>query len=160
MTLADSICLFLATLGPIGRIPPAPGTWGSAVAVLAAPLLFLPLTPLWRILLLVALFGLGSLVAGRAEKLLHEKDPGQVIIDEVVGQWLVFLPFAAPTAFELGVGFVLFRLFDVTKPPPVRASENWLPGGAGVMIDDVLAGLYACLGLALLHWLRIHGTTA
>jgi len=77
-----------------------------------------------------------------------------VVIDELVGQWLTFLPLAAPTTFELVAGFFLFRAFDILKPPPVRASENWLPGGFGVMIDDVLAGIYAGVCLLILIWLR------
>lgn len=151
---SDTFYLRLATLGPIGRFPKAPGTWGSAVAVLVAPVLYLPLPTFWRLLVLAALFWVGALAATRAEWLLGTKDPGEVIIDEVLGQWLTLLPFASPTVFELGAGFVLFRLFDITKPPPVRASERWLPDGYGVMIDDALAGCYACLALALLRFLR------
>lgn len=154
MTVRDAVCLFCATLGPIGRIPHAPGTWGSVVATLAAPVVFLPLPGAWRVIVLLALFVGGGLVATRAEQLLGRKDPGQVVIDEVLGQWVVFAPLAAPDAFELGLGFALFRLFDITKPPPVRASEHWLPDGYGVMIDDLLAGLYACLILGVIHWLR------
>ena len=154
MSLRDTISLFCATLGPIGRMPHAPGTWGSAVAALAAPAVFLPLPGGWRVLVLALLFIGGGLAATRAEQLLGTKDPGQVVIDEVLGQWIVFAPLAAPDAFELGLGFALFRLFDITKPPPVRASERWLPDGYGVMIDDVLAGLYGCLVLGLIHWLR------
>jgi phosphatidylglycerophosphatase A len=76
------------------------------------------------VLVLALLFIGGGLVATRAEQLLGAKDPGQVVIDEVLGQWIVFAPLAAPDAFELGLGFALFRLFDITKPPPVRASER------------------------------------
>jgi phosphatidylglycerophosphatase A len=154
MTQCDRFLLGLATLGPIGHAPRAQGTWGSVVATLAAPMVFLPLGLGWRVLALVVLFVCGALAAGRAEVLLGRKDPGQVIIDEVLGQWVVFLPFAALSPFELAVGLALFRLFDITKPPPVRQSEHWLPGGWGIMIDDVLAGVYGGLGLALLRWLR------
>ncbi len=154
MTTADRLSLLVSGLGPIGGLPCAQGTWASAVAVLAAPFLFLPLPWFLRPLLLAALFYVGGRTATRAEQLLCQKDPGHVVIDELVGQWLVFLPFANPSTFELAAGFAFFRLFDILKPPPVRASENWLPAGYGVMIDDVLAGVYACLSLGLLHWLR------
>lgn len=154
MTTADRLSLLVSGLGPIGRLPCAQGTWASAVAVLAAPFLFLPLPWFLRPVLLTALFYVGGRTATRAEQLLRQKDPGHVVIDELVGQWLVFLPFANPSTFELAAGFAFFRLFDILKPPPVRASENWLPAGYGVMIDDVLAGVYACLSLGLLHWLR------
>ena len=151
---ATRLSLLVSGLGPIGKIPYASGTWGSAAATLAAPFLFLPLPGFWRFVLLAALFFIGSKAATRTEILLGKKDPGHVVIDELVGQWITFLPFAVPTTFELLAGFLLFRAFDILKPPPVRASENWLPGGYGVMIDDVLAGVYACLCLGLLHWLR------
>ncbi len=154
MTTGDKLSLLVSGLGPIGKIPYASGTWGSAAAVLAAPILFLPLPGLWRVLLLAALFWIGSRAATRTEVLLCRKDPSHVVIDELVGQWLTFLPLAHPSTFELTAGFFFFRAFDILKPPPVRASENWLPGGYGVMIDDVLAGIYACLCLSLLHWLR------
>ena len=77
-----------------------------------------------------------------------------MVIDEVLGQWVAFLPLAVPTTFELAIGFVFFRLCDITKPQPVRAAENWLPDGYGVMLDDLLAGIYAMLGLLVVHWLR------
>lgn len=154
MTSSDRFLLSLATLGPIGRAPWAQGTWGSVAAVLTAPILFLPLPGALRVLALAALFVIGAKAAGRAEVLLGRKDPGQVIIDEVLGQWIVFLPFADPTTFELAAGLVFFRIFDIAKIPPVRQSEHWLPGGLGIMIDDVLAGIYGGLALAVLHWLR------
>ena len=154
MSPSDRFLLAVATLGPIGRAPWAQGTWGSVAAALAAPILFLPLPLPLRVLALAVLFVFGAKAAGRAEVLLGRKDPGQVIIDEVLGQWIVFLPFADPTTFELAAGLVFFRLFDITKPPPVRQSEYWLPGGFGIMIDDVLAGVYGGLALAVLHWLR------
>lgn len=81
------------------------------------------------------------------------KGPGPCRHRRTGQQWITPLPFASPTTFELVAGFFLFRAFDIS-PPPVRASENWLPSGYGVMIDDVLAGVYACLSLAILHWLR------
>jgi len=154
MIPSDRLSLLIAGLGPIGKMPRAPGTWGSVVAVLVAPVLFLPLHGLLRLVLLAAIFYIGGKAATRTEELLQQKDPGRVVIDELLGQWITFLPFASPTTFELAAGFILFRVFDILKPPPIRASENWLPDGYGVMIDDVLAGVYACLCLAVLHWLR------
>jgi phosphatidylglycerophosphatase A len=150
----DRLALLVSGLGPIGRMPYAQGTWGSAAAVLVAPFVFFPLPLLVRLLVLAIVFYIGARAAGRTEVVLGRKDPGHVVIDELVGQWLTFLPLAAPSPFELVAGFFLFRLFDIVKPPPVRASEHWLPGGYGVMIDDVLAGVYACLCLLVLIWLR------
>jgi phosphatidylglycerophosphatase A len=91
----------------------------------------------------------GTWAAHRAERLLGGKDPGAIVIDEVAGMTLAVLAFPL-TPTLLAVGFVLFRLFDVVKPFPARASQR-LPGGAGVMVDDLIAGLYALGALALLR---------
>ena len=154
MTTGDRLSLLVTGLGPIGKIPYASGTWGSAAAALAAPALFLPLPGHGRVVIRATLFGIGGVAGTRVERLLNRKDPSHIVLDELIGQWITYLPFAALPPLELFVGFLLFRGFDILKPPPVRASENWLPGGYGVMIDDVLAGVYACLCLALFHWLR------
>lgn len=143
----ETLPLNLATLGAAGRMPKAPGTWGSLVAAILAPFLFLPL-PIWgRIAILLVLFPLGSWCAGRAEKSLCCKDPSCVVVDELWGQWITLLPLAASDTLWIIPAFVFFRLFDITKPWPVRASERWLPGGWGIMIDDGLAGLYAMMAL-------------
>ena len=142
-SFTDKAALCLSRLGVAGLSPYAPGTAGSALAALIAPFVFLPL-PLWaRLVLLALIFYIGSLAAGRAELLLGEKDPGQVVIDELMGLWIVLCPFAVAPWWLVGLAFVLFRLFDITKPWPVKASETWLPGGYGVMIDDAVAGLQA-----------------
>lgn len=147
----DLVATALACLGPLGRSPIAPGTLGSAVAAISAPWIFLSL-PVWaRGALLIALFLAGSVAAGHVEKMTGRTDPRCVIIDEVVGQWLTYLPIAVPAPpWKILAGFLLFRVFDVIKPWPVRSSELWLPGGFGVMLDDVLAGIYATLVLCLL----------
>ena len=163
-TVADTILLTLARLGPAGLSPKAPGTVGSAVAALAAPWLFMPLSLPWRVVLLTVLFVIGGLSASRAERLLGCHDPSSVVVDELVGQWITLLPLGlisspGPVAgpadapvLLLVAGFCLFRLFDIWKPGPIYASQEWLPGGWGVMIDDVLAGAFALpvlAGLAL-----------
>ncbi len=153
---SDSIATAFATLGPIGHLPKAPGTWGSAAAVIAAPFVFLPLSPTVRCLILAALFIVGGLAASRAEAVIGSKDPGSVVIDEVLGQWMVFALFPIMTTWQILLGFILFRLFDIAKPWPVKAAENWLPGGFGVMIDDLLAGLYAALCMWGARWAYVH----
>lgn len=148
------ICLMqLATLGPLGRIPFAPGTWGSLAAVILAPWLIQPLPWAYKILLLLILFLLGSWSSSAAERILGQKDPGCVVIDEFLGQMLVFAICSRATPWQLAAGFVLFRLYDIVKPWPVRASENWLSSGWGIMLDDILAGAYAGLSLLLLQFL-------
>jgi len=141
----------LATLGPVGRLPLAPGTWGSLAAVIAAPWLFIPLALWIKVPVLAGLFFLGARACSEAEKEYGRKDPGQAVIDEVLGQWVTFLLLAATNMLLLALGFFLFRLFDILKPWPVRSSETWLPGGYSVMVDDLLAGLYALAALTLLE---------
>lgn len=148
----DACILSFCRLGCAGYAPTAPGTWGTALACLLAPYVFLPLPFSGRCLVLAVLFLLGALAATRAEKLLGRKDPGEVVIDELVGVWIVLLPLARPGFAAMVAAFLLFRLFDIWKPWPVRASERWLPAGFGVMIDDVVAGLWALLCLGLLRW--------
>lgn len=140
---ADRTVLNLATLWLAGRAPKAPGTWGSLVSVFLAVPLFLPLAIWARVLVLVFVFFLGAWAATRSEKMLGLKDPGCVVIDELLGQWVTYLPFAVLSPLEMALGFGLFRLFDIAKPWPVKASEKWLPAGYGIMIDDLFAGCYA-----------------
>ena len=139
----------LATLGPIGRYLPAPGTAGSVLALIAG--FFLAKSGfmmLFLALLLVTL--LGTFAADAYSRLTNTNDAGEIIIDEVAGQWLVLL--CIPPNIDLallwyGAGFILFRLFDILKPWPISVAEK-LPGGIGVMADDVVAGTLA--GMALL----------
>lgn len=155
MRVQDSCILAICRLGVAGLMPRAPGTWGTALACIIAPFVYLPLGLGWRVAVLALLFVLGGIAAGRAERLLGRKDPGEVVIDELVGVWLVLLPFHKPGFWLILSAFVCFRIFDILKPWPVRASETWLPGGFGVMIDDVVAGCWAMLCVAVLHWLGV-----
>jgi len=125
-----------------GYSPFAPGTAGSIVGLL----LFLPLAGLaWptQLAATAALTLVGVFAAGRVARLVGRKDPGLVVVDEVAGQWMTFvaLPFTPVTALA---GFVLFRVMDILKPWPARELER-LPGGFGIMADDVAAGIYAHL---------------
>ena len=139
----------LATLGPIGRYLPAPGTAGSVTALIVG--FFLAKNGfiiLFSALLLVTI--LGVFAADSYSRLTNTDDPGEVVIDEVAGQWVVLLcipPNIDSALLWYGAGFILFRLFDILKPWPVSAAES-LPGGIGVMADDVVAGTLA--GMTLL----------
>lgn len=148
----DTLALCMSRVWLAGKSPVAPGTAGSLVAMLCAPYLFLPLNGTGRCLVLAGLFVVGSLAASRAEQLLGKKDPGEVVIDEVLGQWLTYAPFSMLSWPWLLAGFLLFRCFDICKPWPVRQAEHWLPGGWGVMIDDAVAGLYGMAGLGVMYW--------
>jgi phosphatidylglycerophosphatase A len=143
----DRVALFLATAGGVGYAPAVPGTVGSA---LAAGLLWLvPFSRVGLLCFFVAVTIAGAWAAHRAERVLGGKDPSPIVIDEVAGMTLAVLAFPL-TLPVLAAGFVLFRLFDVVKPFPARASER-LPGGVGVMMDDLVAGLYALAVVALLR---------
>ncbi|MFW6243883.1 MAG: phosphatidylglycerophosphatase A, partial [Desulfovibrionales bacterium] len=127
VALLDRLAKEVCTLGPVGHLPWAPGTWGSLVAVVFAPWLFLLLSIPLRLLVVAVIFILGGMAASRVERQTGVKDPGMVVVDELAGQWLTLLPFATLHPVHLGLAFVLFRLFDIVKPWPVRRSEHWLP---------------------------------
>ena len=147
-----------------GLLPGAPGTWGSlATLLVAAALLGVRGAGLaWDGVLAGSAVGvglaalgatlLGVLVGQRAEADFGRKDPGAFVLDEVAGQLLALLPLlpGVPSALGLAGAFLLFRLFDILKPWPCRALEA-LPGGVGIMADDLMAGAYAagCLWAAL-----------
>jgi len=122
----------------------APGTAGTAVAVLLLWLVPFSRPALAAFFVVVTL--VGTWAAHRAERALGAKDPGAIVIDEVAGMTLAALPFPL-TLPTLLAGFVLFRFFDVVKPPPARASQR-AHGGVGIMVDDLIAGAYTALVLA------------
>jgi phosphatidylglycerophosphatase A len=134
----------IATVFGAGYSPVAPGTVGSAVAALL--LWLIPFSRVGVVVFLVAVIIVGTWAAHIAERRLGGKDPGAIVIDEVAGMTLSVVLFPLTSAVLLG-GFVLFRIFDVVKPPPAHASQR-LTGGVGVMIDDLIAGLYALAVLA------------
>ncbi|HET7100692.1 MAG TPA: phosphatidylglycerophosphatase A [Terriglobia bacterium] len=149
--------VWVATVAGAGYFPVAPGTVGSAVAVvLVAALDAIPLTYAGHVALLALLVALiffpGVWAAGQSEKFFGRTDPGHVVIDEVAGQMVAFLLVPHASWKLLLAGFVLFRLFDVTKPFPAGRAER-LPGGWGIMLDDVVAGVYALGALAFLGYI-------
>lgn len=135
-----------------GYAPFAPGTCGTLVGI---PLyLMLSAAPYYLWLSLVIAFTLFSVyVSGEAEKIFGKKDPQRIVIDEIAGiQWtMLFIP---PTVIHVIAGFALFRIFDILKPFPVNLCQNRLPGGWGVVGDDVAAGIY---GLIILHIVAYYG---
>lgn len=151
MAISNRLVLVFCRLGVVGVSPWAPGTCGTVFALLLAPFLFLPFGVSGRLLFLCVLFIAGGVAATRGEKLLGKKDPGEIVIDELVGVWIALLPFAEGNFSLFLAAFCLFRLFDILKPWPVSASENWLPAGFGVMLDDVIAGMLAMFCLLLLQ---------
>jgi phosphatidylglycerophosphatase A len=138
--------ILIATFFGIGRIRFAPGTWTSLVVALIIffiPAQSLPFTLLALVTGIVILIGIPA--AGACEKHFQKKDPHQCVIDEVAGQ-LISLWFLPHTIGFYGAAFLLFRFFDILKPFPIRQSEK-LPHGTGIMLDDLLAGLYTLVVL-------------
>ena len=152
---ASRVTRFVITGLGTGYLPIAPGTWGSAGACVSAGLLAWILGPSgWALHLAMAGLGLlacvGCVLTGAtAQALYAKKDPGQCTIDEWAGQYLTLLalPFgtsALSVVLALAVGFVCFRFFDILKPPPVRNVEK-IPLGWGVLLDDLVAGVFASM---------------
>jgi len=146
--------IWIATAGGAGYFPIAPGTAGSLVGV--AVVACLGQLPLGRIgasavlaVAMVVLLLVGVRAAGEAEKYFGRTDPGQVVVDEVVGQMLALLLFPQSNWRWLVGGFLLFRAFDIAKPFPARQAER-IPGGWGIMLDDVVAGSYVLAVLAVI----------
>jgi phosphatidylglycerophosphatase A len=140
------LILFLATGAYSGYAPVAPGTVGSLVAL---PLIFLSVqlfhlsAALQAVALGCAIVG-ACWVAGVAEQYLGEHDSGKIVVDEIVG-FLIATALQEVTPRRLVIAFFLFRLFDILKPPPARYFDRQVPGGAGVVLDDVCAGIYTNL---------------
>jgi phosphatidylglycerophosphatase A len=147
-----SWAIVTATFFGIGRMRPGPGTWGSAAAALlwAAVASQLPVAARIPTVIGLAVFAtlIGIPAATRVARAYATKDPQFVVIDEVAGQLISLI--AVPLAWKTFLaGFILFRAFDIIKPPPVRQLEK-LPEGTGIVLDDVAAGLYALAVMQLL----------
>ncbi len=166
----DYFSLATATFG-VGYLPLAPGTFGSLVGVAIYLLVWQIETNFgvyflrrgWNaeqitawidavnVIVFIAFCLLGVWASSRATRIFRDKDPQKVVVDEVIGQVLVFMfvPFDVPWYFVLA-GFLLFRLFDIWKPYPIDSLQN-LPAGIGVCADDILAGVYGGVCLSIIY---------
>lgn len=147
--LVNAIAKAVATALGAGYSPIAPGTCGTAVAV---PLVWaLAGLPVWQFAAItVAVTLLGVAAAHRADIAWGTHDSQRIVIDEVAGYMVTMLPVARGAWAPLVVGFVAFRLFDIVKPPPVRWLDENLPGGWGVVLDDIAAGVMGAIVMAVL----------
>ena len=143
------VVIFFATGAWSGYAPVAPGTAGSVVGLIVGCLVF---APIWRrspaafLMVFLIVFVTSCWIAGSAEKIFGEHDSSRIVIDEVLG--MVATMFLNPTGWiSLAAGFALFRIFDIIKPFPASYLDRRLHGGAGVMLDDIAAGIYANLVL-------------
>lgn len=138
----------------VGRVPVAPGTFGTLVGI-PFYFLFRSMPPSAYLLTVVVLFALGVWICRIAEAHLGQHDHGGIVWDEIVG-FLIAMFLAPPGWVWIVVGFILFRVFDVWKPLSIRRFER-LPGGFGVMADDAVAGIYACVVLQALAQFGAYG---
>ncbi len=146
-----AVIMFIATGFYSGFLPKAPGTWGSLVGLFIFFLVHTLNLPVY-LAVVAGFFVVGSFAAGEAEKILDRRDPGSVVIDEIVGMLITMI--AVPmTPLTVTLGFILFRIFDIAKPFPVSFFDQRLHGGLGIMLDDVMAGLYSLASLHLMLFL-------
>ena len=131
-----------------GLIKPAPGTWGTLAAILVWWYFMANLTWPWYVLAILLSFAVGVFLCGYTAKALGTHDHGSIVWDEFVGVWIA-LAFIPKTFMCLFFGFVLFRIFDIFKPYPIKLLDKHVHGGFGIMIDDVLAGFFAWIVLQL-----------
>ena len=149
----DKIILLVATGFGSGYLRPGPGTWGSLAAVGLLWLLGLFWQPDWllKALLALPLLLVGAACAQRAGRLWRRPDDGRIVIDEWLGVWLATLTLPW-NASGLALALLFFRIFDIFKPFPCGLIDAKLKNGWGVMLDDAVAGLYACASVYLLLW--------
>jgi phosphatidylglycerophosphatase A len=140
--------LLLATGFGVGYSPIAPGTLGTLVAILIYYFLSEISPPLYEITL-IGFFFLSVWVSEIAEKFLRKKDDQRIVIDEIIG-FLITMLWVPKTIRFMIIGFFLFRFFDILKPFPIRRLEKGFKGGFGVVLDDVVAGVYANIVLRLI----------
>lgn len=161
MKKADVVAMVIAT--PIatwlgcGYFPIGPGTVASAAALLIATGLhaWLGWPPFWFAILAAAFLAPSIWSANVIARVTGKTDPGLVVIDEVIGQWITIAAAASINWRSVIAAFVLFRLFDIWKPPPVRQLEG-LPGGWGIVADDVMAGIYGAVVIFIAGLLHLY----
>jgi phosphatidylglycerophosphatase A len=140
-TLRDPVH-FLAFGFGAGLMPRAPGTWGSLVGLVGAWwLLDLPWP--WRVGVVAAVIGLGIWICGESARRLGRHDDQRIVFDEISGVLLTALAVPEKTLFWLALVFVFFRFFDIAKPWPIRDVDHSLKGGLGIMLDDLIAAVFA-----------------
>ena len=151
--MGDKIILFIATGFGLGRVPVAPGTFGTLAGLPFIGIMTWLGTgfgPGTSALFLVGFLLVSVWVAHQAERLLGEKDPGAVVIDEMAG-FCTAMTLVPVNIATLAIGFAAFRLFDIVKPLPVRWFEQNFSGGAGIVLDDIMAGVLAAVLLKAIY---------
>jgi phosphatidylglycerophosphatase A len=148
--MGPKLSLWLATCFNIGKLPLAPGTWGSVFALILWFSIIDSIDKYTFFFLTIILFGLGVFISTIALRYYDHDDPQQIVIDEFVGQWITLL--FVQKSIVLGLtGFILFRIFDIWKPWIIGKMDK-ISGGWGIMLDDVAAGI---ISLGFLHLFRM-----
>jgi phosphatidylglycerophosphatase A len=155
-----SWAVWVATCGGLGYFPVGPGSVGAALGVaLVVALGYLPMgitgVSVWVAASAAVILAAGVGAGGAAERYFRRKDPGQVVIDEVVGQMITFIAHPRSGWKGFAAGYLIFRILDVIKPFPARRLEH-LPRGWGIMLDDVAAGVWSLVAFSLIseYWLK------
>lgn len=154
----NQLAVLIGTFGYVGFFPFAPGTAGSFAALAPYAVLRWVNMPAFEIAAILVVFAIGVWSASSTERALGRKDPGAVVIDEVLGM-LVTLALLPLSSTGIVAGFLIFRALDVIKPFPAGRLEH-LPGGLGIMADDAMAGVYAHLALRAGIWMMPAWLTA
>lgn len=145
---------FLAVGFGSGLIKPAPGTWGSLAGLVVAIILWqLTASPLFFLLLAAVSFWAGIRICQQTSDDLGVHDDGRIVWDEMVAIWLMFAALPEYNWLSYTLTFAFFRLFDIWKPYPIRHFDNKLENGLGIMVDDILAAIYALISLYLIWWI-------
>ena len=147
----NGLAVFLASFGYVGYFPIAPGTAGSLAGLAVFAFIRWIGVPAIELGAIVAVFAIGGWAANQTETALGRKDPGIVVIDEVLGM-LMTLAVLPVSIWGVVLGFLLFRLLDVIKPFPAAQLEH-IHGGMGIMADDAVAGIFSHLLLRVCMWL-------
>lgn len=135
---------WIATWGGCGLIRPGPGTWGTLGGLPFGIFILMFGGVPALVASIIILFAIGLWSAKHFEQMIREKDSGMIVIDEVVGIWIAMIP-CILTPLSIGLAFLLFRIFDIWKPWPISYLDKKFRGAAGVMIDDVVAGLFTAI---------------
>ena len=157
MSSTDRFIVFCGVGFGSGLLPKAPGTFGSAFALLFIPL-WLAIDLSSTILAIILMSLIGIYICGHTAKVMGVHDDGRIVWDEFAGQSITFLPLLYLNEMSWMwalVGFALFRLFDVWKPWPIRVIDRQIDGGFGIMLDDIIAGLWAALCILLYFYFTV-----
>ena len=152
-TLRDPVHFIAFGFGA-GLAPRAPGTFGSLVGLLAAWGLLEVRLP-WRVAVVLAVIGFGVWICGESARRLQRHDDQRIVFDEIAGVLLTSLVVQKPSVLALALVFVFFRFFDILKPWPIRDVDHSLHGGLGIMLDDLIAALYAAACVATIRVLLL-----